>query len=319
MFFTIVIGSILFVITLRNIEWFIRSFYIGDFKDKYVLITGCDTGFGNLLAKRLDGKGMRVIAACLTEKGANDLADSCSQKLTTYVMNVANEDEIDSLKEMVAKKVGNKGLHALVNNAGIGRMGSGSLETYKMKCLLEMLKINTIAPAGLCFKFLDLLNMGNGRIINMASMAGRIQVANLLYGITKNGIEGLSSILGFLLKKYGWNVSVHTIEPGRYLTPLHNENVIRQEITESYERASNWTKNKYSTKENYVAEFLKPYDDFWVSASNKIYEVVDAYEHAILSIWPKNRYAVGFTARYLMIPLCYIPTTISDYIYLALE
>ena len=34
---------------------------------KAVLITGCDTGFGNLLAKRLANEGVTVFAACLTQ------------------------------------------------------------------------------------------------------------------------------------------------------------------------------------------------------------------------------------------------------------
>ena len=32
---------------------------------KYILITGCDWGFGNMCAKRLDAKGFFVFAACL--------------------------------------------------------------------------------------------------------------------------------------------------------------------------------------------------------------------------------------------------------------
>jgi hypothetical protein len=40
---------------------------------KYILITGCDTGFGNLLAKRLDGRGFYVFAACLKVRNSHPL------------------------------------------------------------------------------------------------------------------------------------------------------------------------------------------------------------------------------------------------------
>jgi hypothetical protein len=36
---------------------------------KAVLITGCDTGFGNELMKRLDKEGFVVFACCLTQQG----------------------------------------------------------------------------------------------------------------------------------------------------------------------------------------------------------------------------------------------------------
>lgn len=38
-----------------------------------VVITGCDTGFGRKLAVRLAGRGLRVYAACLTDKAIQEL------------------------------------------------------------------------------------------------------------------------------------------------------------------------------------------------------------------------------------------------------
>ncbi|KFM81942.1 11-cis retinol dehydrogenase, partial [Stegodyphus mimosarum] len=45
-------------------------------KNKAIFITGCDSGFGNMLAKRMDGLGYRVFAGCLfpNGEGAKDLA-----------------------------------------------------------------------------------------------------------------------------------------------------------------------------------------------------------------------------------------------------
>ena len=41
--------------------------------NRHVLVTGCDSGFGNLLARKLDQIGCPVFAACLTEDGAKKL------------------------------------------------------------------------------------------------------------------------------------------------------------------------------------------------------------------------------------------------------
>ena len=46
--------------------------------------------------------------------------------------------------------------------------------------------------------------------------------------------------------------------------------------------------------------------------SSKIHLVTEAMEHALLSWWPKTRYAVGWDAKFLWIPLSYLPNIISD-------
>ena len=44
-----------------------------DPKGKVVVITGCDTGFGRMLAERLSGQGFSVVAGCLTTDGQREL------------------------------------------------------------------------------------------------------------------------------------------------------------------------------------------------------------------------------------------------------
>ena len=61
---------------------------------KYVFITGCDTGFGNLLAKKLDKMALNVIAGCFTDKGETELIKSCSRKLKTVHIDVTSEESI---------------------------------------------------------------------------------------------------------------------------------------------------------------------------------------------------------------------------------
>ena len=44
-----------------------------DIKGKFVLITGCDSGFGRETAIRLDKMGVGVLATCLTKQGEENL------------------------------------------------------------------------------------------------------------------------------------------------------------------------------------------------------------------------------------------------------
>ena len=78
---------------------FIESTCESDFR--YVLITGCDSGFGNLIAKKLDQRGCHVFAACLTEKGADALKAESSERLQTVIIDVTKTESIRSAYEEV--------------------------------------------------------------------------------------------------------------------------------------------------------------------------------------------------------------------------
>lgn len=97
------------------IGWFLRDRQtIPRLADKHVFITGCDTGFGNLLAKRLNRKGFQVLAACLTEKGANDLQKACPVGLKTTLLNVTSPDSIKQAVEWVRAEVGDRGKKSIL-------------------------------------------------------------------------------------------------------------------------------------------------------------------------------------------------------------
>ncbi len=90
--------------------WLYRdSLEIGDITDKYVFVTGCDSGFGNLLCKKLDRKGFHVLAGCLTEKGADDLKRVAGPYLKTILLDVTNQESIQKAMEWTKKEVGDKG------------------------------------------------------------------------------------------------------------------------------------------------------------------------------------------------------------------
>ena len=67
---------------------------VSNLQDKYVLITGCDSGFGNELAVRLDAAGLPVFAACLTRDGEERLKERCSQRLKTFQLDVSKCDRV---------------------------------------------------------------------------------------------------------------------------------------------------------------------------------------------------------------------------------
>uniref|UniRef100_A0A8C9AII2 Uncharacterized protein n=1 Tax=Prolemur simus TaxID=1328070 RepID=A0A8C9AII2_PROSS len=71
------------------LHWHQDRQVVSHLRDKYVLITGCDSGFGNLLARQLDMRGLRVLAACRTEKAAEQLRAQTSDRLETVTLDIA--------------------------------------------------------------------------------------------------------------------------------------------------------------------------------------------------------------------------------------
>ena len=76
-----------------------------DIRGKYVLITGCDSGFGRATAIRLDEMGVRVLATCLTSDGEKSLKSATSDRLKTFQMDVTNSQQIKEVFEEVKKEV----------------------------------------------------------------------------------------------------------------------------------------------------------------------------------------------------------------------
>ena len=73
---------------------FLKSKAKLDIKGKYVLITGCDSGFGRATAISLDKMGVCVLTTCLTKGGEQSLKSVTSDKLKTFQMDVTNSEQI---------------------------------------------------------------------------------------------------------------------------------------------------------------------------------------------------------------------------------
>lgn len=78
--------------------------------DKYVFITGCDHGFGKMTAERLDRLGFHVIATCFTSEGEERLVKECSDKITTFRLDVTKTEQVRDVflkvKELIPRDQG---------------------------------------------------------------------------------------------------------------------------------------------------------------------------------------------------------------------
>lgn len=104
--FLVVLGLVALWLLYR---WCRELKRVPNIEEKYVYITGCDTGFGNLLARHLDKLGFRVIAGCYTEKGEDELKKAASDRLTTVHLDVSNSESVSRVAASIKTLVGQKG------------------------------------------------------------------------------------------------------------------------------------------------------------------------------------------------------------------
>ena len=89
--------------------WLLRDRQCLPASDAFIFITGCDSGFGRLLALRLDQRGFRVLASCLTPSGAEDLQRVASSRLHTTLLDVTDPQSIRQAVKWVETHVGEAG------------------------------------------------------------------------------------------------------------------------------------------------------------------------------------------------------------------
>ncbi|KAE8581006.1 hypothetical protein XENTR_v10024626 [Xenopus tropicalis] len=289
--------------------WIIKdSIKIKNIHEKHVLITGCDSGFGNLLAQRLHRKGFGVIAACLTEKGCQDLIACTSPSMKTVILNVTNARSIDQAVQFVAAETGSKGLYGLVNNAGRATP-IGPTDWLDMEDFHRVLDVNLIGLIEVTLKFLPLLKKARGRVVNVASVMGRLAFGGGGYSLSKWGVESFSDSLRRDMQHFGVKVSI--IEPGFFKTGVTNLEVIERDLHRLWNRLTPDIKTAYGDK--YFDKYLKVQKlSMNTFCDADISKVTKCMEHALTARFPRTRYGAGWDAKFFWLPLSYAPASVAD-------
>ncbi|CAL4069091.1 unnamed protein product [Meganyctiphanes norvegica] len=284
----------------------------GHTRDKAVLITGCDTGFGHMLAERLDHLGFKVYAGCLNPNGEGPLRlkAGASYDLKTIKLDVTKDSDVRAAYDFVQTDIGNSKLWAVVNNAGIGEISE--IEWCSMSTYQRVLDINTLGPIRITKAFLPLLRDYNGgRVVIVASLAARYTFAGFsAYSMSKHAAVSFADALRLEMNK--WNISVHTVEPTLYRTQIASESYYMKALNQTWENLSEDIRNSYGN------EYLKDYKSFIHEHLNralpteKIAEVVDDMVHAVAGIQPKSRYVPNIKTQIRARILGMLPTDLVD-------
>ncbi|XP_049629482.1 dehydrogenase/reductase SDR family member 9 [Suncus etruscus] len=288
-----------------------RQFKIPDIAEKYIFITGCDTGFGNLAAKTLDKKGFHVLAACLTESGSAALKAESSERLCTVLLDVTDPENVKRTAQWVKNQVGEKGLWGLINNAGIlGVLAPTDwliVDDYR-----EPIEVNLFGLISVTLNMLPLVKKAQGRIINVSSVGGRLAFCGGGYIPSKYAVEGFNDSLRLDMKAFGVHVSC--IEPGMFKTALSDPVLAIRKKLSLWEQLSPDIKQQYG--EGYIAKSIDKLKDTKNFVNLDLSLVVECMEHALTSLFPKTRYVVGKDAKVFWIPLSHMPAVLQDFLLL---
>ncbi|XP_053564139.1 retinol dehydrogenase 7 [Bombina bombina] len=290
-------------------RWYRQSQILENLSDKYVMITGCDSGFGNRAAKQLDRRGLKVLATCLTEKGAEELKKETSSRLQTVILDINDSQRVKSVAEWVSSIVGDAGLWGLVNNAAFG-FALGPNEWQTKEDFAKALNVNVLGTIDVTLNLLPLIRKAHGRIVNVASGAGRLSIAGGGYCISKFGVEAFSDSLRREMCNFGVKVSI--IEPGAFKTSMCVYEPHFKYLERLWNNLPPEIKKSYG--EQYYQQSVKAIEHLTVSGSSKLHMVTDCMEHALTAVYPWTRYSPGWDAKLYYIPVSYLPTVVSDYI-----
>jgi len=195
----------------------------GELKDKVILVTGANRGFGLAITMDLSKAGATVIMLGRDlgslEHAYDAVVDAGYNEPILYPFDLegASPENYQELQDNVLDKF--EKLDGLIHNAAI--LGAQMpIEQYDIKLWYSTLQINLSAPFMLTQFLIPALSKSeDARILFLSSSVGREAKAYWgAYSVSKFGIEGFAKTLSEELEKT--NISVNTINPGKLRTEM---------------------------------------------------------------------------------------------------
>ncbi|GFG73498.1 SDR family NAD(P)-dependent oxidoreductase [Mycobacterium botniense] len=184
--------------------------------DKIALVTGAASGIGKAVALGFAAHGERVIAADLDEAAAKATAQEYPELITALPVDVANRAQVDLLRDRAQAEVGAPTI--IVNAAGWDRTDQFLNATTEFA--EKVVAINYLGPVHVCSAFLPgMIAAGGGRVVNLASDAGRVGSAGeTIYAGAKGGVIAFTKSLAREMARH--QITVNCVCPGPTDTPL---------------------------------------------------------------------------------------------------
>lgn len=177
-------------------------------------ITGCSSGLGRALARRVLASGHRVVATARRPETLADLAGDHPERCRALALDVTDVAQVGPVVAQAAAAFGR--IDVVVNNAGYGVIGA--LEELGDEQIARNFETNFFGAVRVIRAALPILRaQRRGHFVNISAAAA---IANYpgfsIYGATKWALEGMSESLAAEVRPFGLKVTI--VQPGPFRT-----------------------------------------------------------------------------------------------------
>ena len=243
---------------------------------KAILVTGASSGLGRMIAETLAAKGYYVYAGA---RNAKDLeALDAMENIRSIRLDVTVQADIDAAVKTVTDA--NRGLYAVINNAGVGLMAP--LIELDDEDLDFIFNVNVFGPVRITRAFAPFLIASQGRVVNIGSIAG-VQTRTFYgpYSMSKHAMEAFTDTLAIELERFGIKVSI--IDPGGFRSQI-GKNIFKRMQARGVDIGDSLYKDDWQNN--------------WVLSGGDLSmmpgpeNIVAKVEHALFDADPQPRYMV---------------------------
>ena len=185
--------------------------------DRTALVTGAARGIGLAIAERFIAEGTRVALVDIDGAAATAAAGQLGKNALAIIADVTNTEDVERAMATPVERWGR--LDIVVNNAGItGRsfpIWELSDEDWQRVIACDLTSVFLVCRAAIR----HMLTAGGGRIVNIASVAGKDGNPTLVpYSTAKAGVIGLTKALAKEVATK--NIFVNAVAPAMIETEL---------------------------------------------------------------------------------------------------
>jgi len=202
-----------------------------DLAGRLAVVTGGGSGMGRELVRQLVAEGCSVAFCDVSDRGMSETRRLCEQerlpqglRLTTHLVDVAEEARVVRFRDEVAKQHDTDRIHLLFNNAGIGggsSMFANSREEWERTFNICWFGVYYCTRA-----FLPMLQKADkGHIINTSSVNGfwaqiGAHLPQTAYSAAKFAVKGFSEALQTDLRINAPHIKCSVVMPGHIGTGI---------------------------------------------------------------------------------------------------